>query len=166
MGESKCRRARWLFLKACSIRWPTPLYREVRFFFFSSRRRHTRYWRDWSSDVCSSDLGAILDPKYPDTVGGNLPWNSNGRRRHAELHAPIGDVFEYACRRTRKIGCDVPTPIRPGVIDQRDDYLAGTLVHDVFNRRTCDTRNRIPGHQRVQELRADGKHPVAIIRLH
>src|SRR3712207_682127 len=26
------------------------------FFFFSSRRRHTRYWRDWSSDVCSSDL--------------------------------------------------------------------------------------------------------------
>src|SRR3989337_3223125 len=30
------------------------------FFFFSSRRRHTRCYRDWSSDVCSSDL-----------VGGN-----------------------------------------------------------------------------------------------
>src|SRR5436309_6537911 len=28
------------------------------FFFFSSRRRHTRFSRDWSSDVCSSDLGA------------------------------------------------------------------------------------------------------------
>src|SRR5438105_10399070 len=27
-----------------------------RFFFFSSRRRHTRSTRDWSSDVCSSDL--------------------------------------------------------------------------------------------------------------
>src|SRR3989442_12248657 len=27
-----------------------------RFFFFSSRRRHTRCGRDWSSDVCSSDL--------------------------------------------------------------------------------------------------------------
>src|SRR5437763_14526661 len=27
-------------------------------FFFSSRRRHTRYIGDWSSDVCSSDLGA------------------------------------------------------------------------------------------------------------
>src|SRR3712207_9032960 len=27
--------------------------------FFSSRRRHTRYWRDWSSDVCSSDLISI-----------------------------------------------------------------------------------------------------------
>src|SRR5947209_19794424 len=30
-------------------------------FFFSSRRRHTRYWRDWSSDVCSSDLAAAPD---------------------------------------------------------------------------------------------------------
>src|SRR5690606_41022527 len=29
-------------------------------FFFSSRRRHTRFSRDWSSDVCSSDLE--LDP--------------------------------------------------------------------------------------------------------
>src|SRR3712207_8080177 len=28
----------------------------IEFVFFSSRRRHTRYWRDWSSDVCSSDL--------------------------------------------------------------------------------------------------------------
>src|SRR5690606_16044027 len=31
----------------------------VIFFFFSSRRRHTRFSRDWSSDVCSSDL--VLD---------------------------------------------------------------------------------------------------------
>src|SRR2546421_6598274 len=30
------------------------------FFFFSSRRRHTRSDRDWSSDVCSSDLGFYL----------------------------------------------------------------------------------------------------------
>src|SRR5215471_2001535 len=28
-------------------------------FFFSSRRRHTRSLRDWSSDVCSSDLGPV-----------------------------------------------------------------------------------------------------------
>src|SRR3712207_6895312 len=32
------------------------MYPRLAFFFFSSRRRHTRYWRDWSSDVCSSDL--------------------------------------------------------------------------------------------------------------
>src|SRR6266496_2675779 len=30
-------------------------------FFFSSRRRHTRSLRDWSSDVCSSDLGGGID---------------------------------------------------------------------------------------------------------
>src|SRR5256886_12909067 len=36
-----------------------PLY-----FFFSSRRRHTRFDCDWSSDVCSSDLDvAVTDPR-------------------------------------------------------------------------------------------------------
>src|SRR5690606_40552523 len=32
-------------------------------FFFSSRRRHTRFSRDWSSDVCSSDLARIGYPQ-------------------------------------------------------------------------------------------------------
>src|SRR3712207_8823097 len=40
-------------------------------FFFSSRRRHTRYWRDWSSDVCSSDL-KLLDLERPLEKGGRL----------------------------------------------------------------------------------------------
>src|SRR2546429_9914968 len=35
---------------------PDACVRIVFFFFFSSRRRHTRCSRDWSSDVCSSDL--------------------------------------------------------------------------------------------------------------
>src|SRR2546429_5730464 len=39
-------------------------------FFFSSRRRHTRCSRDWSSDVCSSDLlrccGGVSDLGYED----------------------------------------------------------------------------------------------------
>src|SRR3989440_1338299 len=34
----------------------TTFRRHCYFFFFSSRRRHTRSDRDWSSDVCSSDL--------------------------------------------------------------------------------------------------------------
>src|SRR5207253_6525312 len=33
------------------------------FFFFSSRRRHTRWPRDWSSDVCSSDLRGVRAPR-------------------------------------------------------------------------------------------------------
>src|SRR5438067_11895186 len=39
------------------MRNQSELRRQIwRFFFFSSRRRHTRSKRDWSSDVCSSDL--------------------------------------------------------------------------------------------------------------
>src|SRR6266705_160415 len=37
------------------------------FFFFSSRRRHTRSYGDWSSDVCSSDLGPHIRPS-PDVL--------------------------------------------------------------------------------------------------
>src|SRR5437762_5998979 len=41
-------------------------------FFFSSRRRHTRYIGDWSSDVCSSDLlspaDRIVVPGLPTTL--------------------------------------------------------------------------------------------------
>src|SRR6266513_4300158 len=37
----------------CGNIWPRE---SILFFFFSSRRRHTRSKRDWSSDVCSSDL--------------------------------------------------------------------------------------------------------------
>src|SRR5690606_40505589 len=39
------------------------------FFFFSSRRRHTRFSRDWSSDVCSSDLSlAQIETQYSSVV--------------------------------------------------------------------------------------------------
>src|SRR3712207_7963679 len=44
-------------------------------FCFSSRRRHTRYWRDWSSDVCSSDL--VLRP------GGETPELRPGSRQNS-----------------------------------------------------------------------------------
>src|SRR5215203_6737162 len=41
-------------------------------FFFSSRRRHTRYWRDWSSDVCSSDLLETLMLVACEAMRGHL----------------------------------------------------------------------------------------------
>src|SRR3712207_8056067 len=49
-------------------------------FFFSSRRRHTRYWRDWSSDVCSSDLVIVAK-----LVAGDAP-------RGQELTLDVFDV--------------------------------------------------------------------------
>src|SRR3712207_7605386 len=50
------------------------------FFFFSSRRRHTRYWRDWSSDVCSSDLRLTSPTEFEATwtVGDGLPESRPG----------------------------------------------------------------------------------------
>src|SRR5258707_2900341 len=44
------------------------------FFFFSSRRRHTRYWRDWSSDVCSSDLETPLQGELPRVCANRLAY--------------------------------------------------------------------------------------------
>src|SRR5438874_3733220 len=52
---------------------------ELRLFFFSSRRRHTRSLRDWSSDVCSSDLhhvasgGKRCEHIRPVLEGAGLP---------------------------------------------------------------------------------------------
>src|SRR2546421_2649941 len=45
---------------------------EFVFFFFSSRRRHTRSDRDWSSDVCSSDLYVPEDFTWPRHVERGL----------------------------------------------------------------------------------------------
>src|SRR2546430_4106029 len=40
------------------------LVRRILVFFFSSRRRHTRFDCDWSSDVCSSDLFSFAAPEH------------------------------------------------------------------------------------------------------
>src|SRR5256885_6085388 len=47
----------------CQIYW---------FFFFSSRRRHTRLQGDWSSDVCSSDLTITDGNDWSNVAGGFL----------------------------------------------------------------------------------------------
>src|SRR5215813_2828335 len=45
-------------------------------FFFSSRRRHTRCGRDWSSDVCSSDLCAWPWTRQPPRSAGWTYWST------------------------------------------------------------------------------------------
>src|SRR6266699_4773068 len=53
------------------------------FFFFSSRRRHTRCGRDWSSDVCSSDLG-VADGDAGN-VGDGVERAGSAVKRNAEI---------------------------------------------------------------------------------
>src|SRR5690606_41128616 len=56
-----------------------------RLFFFSSRRRHTRFSRDWSSDVCSSDLG--LEHLLSSWAETEQPSSSASGMSNARLHA-------------------------------------------------------------------------------
>src|SRR5207237_4898076 len=57
-------------------------------FFFSSRRRHTRFKCDWSSDVCSSDLpGSCLAP--PTVAGpGGIDPDEPGADQAAQAPGP------------------------------------------------------------------------------
>src|SRR5690606_39497425 len=63
--------------------------------FFSSRRRHTRFSRDWSSDVCSSDLGTngtgttVRAPSATRRVRARL-----ARRITAQRPASVKQVLE------------------------------------------------------------------------
>src|SRR6266581_9637798 len=61
-----------------------------RVFFFSSRRRHTRWTGDWSSDVCSSDLTTSTTACSPATV----------RRRDRRAARPMGPVVHPGARST------------------------------------------------------------------
>src|SRR5690606_19555208 len=52
------------------------LFSAFLFFFFSSRRRHTRFSRDWSSDVCSSDLPAGMEARLEHELAAVLGSSS------------------------------------------------------------------------------------------
>src|SRR5216684_2024737 len=91
------------------------------FFFFSSRRRHTRCSRDWSSDVCSSDL-----VRAPEAGGREFSRDSPGGvaslrlglsrqvraiecvRSNLPKRQPLADVLKAYCLKSRSspIGAD------------------------------------------------------------
>src|SRR5690554_7023166 len=100
-------------------------------FFFSSRRRHTRCGRDWSSDVCSSDLqgggqGAVH--VLPAVVGGviRLPGQNGLLRRllEAERHRLIDQ------------------PVQPYVLD--NGFSQGVAIEEhKIGRASCRERVEI-----------------------
>src|SRR5207249_6343806 len=62
------------------------------FFFFSSRRRHTRSKRDWSSDVCSSDLISTSPRSERRNPGASQPAQGNARIFQSEPLRPLAEV--------------------------------------------------------------------------
>src|SRR5947209_16786848 len=87
----------------------------VSFFFFSSRRRHTRYWRDWSSDVCSSDLllarpvvafVGVTDGEREGGIGNVVELDSRERSEERRVGK------ECRCRRWRNDKKKKPAGIR------------------------------------------------------
>src|SRR5690606_40546372 len=77
-------------------------------FFFSSRRRHTSFSRDWSSDVCSSDL-------TPETLRGSA---GELQRAHAAADPSFLELMREAIANIREYQSHIrhasPPPLRRG----------------------------------------------------
>src|SRR5690554_7884912 len=89
------------------------------FFFFSSRRRHTRCGRDWSSDVCSSDLELIRLAGHGDALGP------------AGVDGVYGDGTAEGLRLCR---ADVGSRALPGYGDKVTGHALAQLIAAVAKR--------------------------------
>src|SRR6266700_7822563 len=65
------------------------------FFFFLSRRRHTRFSRDWSSDVCSSDLSTAAPPRCPAVRARASAFSSTTPPRDADRKSVVEGKSVY-----------------------------------------------------------------------
>src|SRR5207253_7674417 len=107
-------------------------------FFFSSRRRHTRWPRDWSSDVCSSDLD--VDFLRPD----RRPYGGAARAAHGTLHAQR--ATELSALDARTIGFGLAHEIGRASCRERVGVLVGAGGLEVDD---CVESVNVPGVWRV-----------------
>src|SRR6266478_3666980 len=105
-------------------------------FFFSSRRRHTRFDCDWSSDVCSSDLSRwegrqkieldaddLLAAMADDVLADGDPWRALQRLMHQGV--PPGE------NQRRRGLQDVLKELRKRRQDRLDRYDVGSSLDDI-----------------------------------
>src|SRR5690606_40729311 len=71
----------------------------VQLLFFSCRRRHTRFSRDWSSDVCSSDLGKAVAHASANVLHANQQGHAEGDRGHRERRGEKAIAERLRCER-------------------------------------------------------------------
>src|SRR5215510_15974619 len=83
------------------------------FFFFSSRRRHTSWPRDWSSDVCSSDLRGLLGE-------GAVLIDRVGDRRIDAARLELGPV--------RRPDLEVVAPVPGRCVDETAAGVGGDVL--------------------------------------
>src|SRR5690606_23144988 len=139
-------------------------------FFFSSRRRHTRFSRDWSSDVCSSDLGSLtIRPSSAITVASVIcsPSASHSDQSHAQSRTLSGSRSPYIDRPLCSMYCQCPAfgthRIDAGVCNDDQSPLwirlpprlvapTGDENHTGGGTGTCQRRASRPvaGHHRVR----------------
>src|SRR2546430_9995865 len=67
-------------------------------FFFSSRRRHTRFDCDWSSDVCSSDLPRSRTPSPARAAAASSCWARLAPSRSEEHTSELQSQSNLVCR--------------------------------------------------------------------
>src|SRR5260370_30903007 len=113
------------------------------FFFFSSRRRHTRFKCDWSSDVCSSDLRPIAPvPGTVPVTGAEPALNlqmadrlTNARTRTSESINRGRFLYETYCAVCHGRGGRVDGPISSAA--GGPFFCVRSLVHHTIARRSA-----------------------------
>src|SRR5258707_5768185 len=121
----------------------------VAVFFFSSRRRHTRYWRDWSSDVCSSDLRGRSKGGGQAASAAVAPTRAPGRSGGAPGRGPVQYVDAGEL----------------GDVDVDGTALLDSLDSETLERRRGTRRKGRPAgrYLMVVHVRADGFAHIGVL---
>src|SRR5207237_2139443 len=110
---------------------PRPLVRSVQLFFFSSRRRHTRFKCDWSSDVCSSDLERRLEPTGPQPAAAQPLRRELVHFPEERLGLEVGSAEDFQRSEERRVGKEGRSRWSPDAATKRKATRRGTETTDV-----------------------------------
>src|SRR5947199_7356955 len=98
---------------------------EIKFFFFSNRRRHTRCLSDWSSDVCSSDLTSLADQQDRLSIVIEYVIGQQGDLKSSDVYAAV--VRNRAKLAYKSVGAwlanEGPLPAAAAAVPEMEEQL-------------------------------------------